>query len=280
MRKILLFLFALFLNLSCFSQEINNLQKLIAGLEQNIALADADSEKIALSDELEKTFANYLNHSESFDAEMKLKHISQIRSKDNKLNIITWNIPLKNGTFSYYGFLQYQNKKKIKITNLRTLYKNIQSPELASLRALGWHPILYYKLVSKNAGQKTYYTLLGWDGKDDFSNLKIIDILRFNIFNRPVFGDKIISAHGHKYGHIEFEYNERSAMNLHEYQGALVFDHLEPLTPQYKSNPEYYGPDGTYDGLFFENGKWILVNKIDVRNPKIKVLKRKKKKSY
>ena len=38
---------------------------------------------------------------------------------------------------------------------------------------------LYYKIIPVIKKNKTYYTLLGWDGNDMFSNKKIIEILEF-----------------------------------------------------------------------------------------------------
>jgi len=281
--KSLFFVFIMILLLPRIqSQNLESLEKIIISFEQNLAETKNDMDKTAISDELEATFEQYLSNPKSFDSNLKLKHISILKSEDNKLKVITWNVPFSNSSNNYYGFLQYKTPKdKIKLTNLRDIYRNIQSPEMTALRKLGWRPVLYYKIITKHDRKKTYYTLLGWDGKDAISNIKIIDILKFSMFKKPQWGDKIILANGRKYGHIEFEYNRRSVMNLKNYNGNLVFDHLEPLEPQYKGNKQYYGPDGTYDGFLFENGKWIYIKQIDVRNPKIeRRTKRKKRKNY
>lgn len=282
LKNIFLILLMIFSFSKIQSQDIMSLEKIIKALEKNLAETKNDMDKTAIADELEATFEQYLSNPESFESNLNLKHISILKSEDNKLKVITWNVPFSNGSNSYYGFLQYKSgKNKIKLTNLKDIYRNIQSPEMTTLRKLGWRPILYYKIITSQDRKKTYYTLLGWDGKDAISNIKIIDILKFNMFKKPQWGDKILLANGRKYGHIEFEYNRRSVMNLKNYNGNIVFDHLEPLEPQYQGNKQYYGPDGTYDGFIFENGKWIYVSQIDVRNPKNeRGKKRTKRKNY
>lgn len=209
-KYIFLILVILTTNLFVKSQDLSALEKIIQTYENNLAETTNDLDKISIANEIESTFKQYLSYPASFDRNLSLKHISIIASDDNKLKIITWNVPFLNGTNSYYGFLQYRTgKNRVKVINLHELYRNIQTPEMTALRVLGWRPVLYYKIITKHNRQKTYYTLLGWDGKDALSNIKIIDILRFNIFKRPQWGDKIIEANGRKYGHIEFEYNKR-----------------------------------------------------------------------
>jgi hypothetical protein len=45
----------------------------------------------------------------------------------------------------------------------------------------------------------------------------------------------------------------------------IAFDHLVPFHPVYHNNFEFYGPDGSFDGLEFSNGTWTLKEDIDAR---------------
>ena len=47
----------------------------------------------------------------------------------------------------------------------------------------------------------------------------------------------------------------------------ITYDHLEPLHPIYRNNFEFYGPDGSIDGLEFKEGTWVYQKDIDARNP-------------
>jgi hypothetical protein len=49
-------------------------------------------------------------------------------------------------------------------------------------------------------------------------------------------------------------------------KGSVVFDHLSPSSPQYKGNPQFYGPDFSFDSYNLENGLWRLKSNIDIRN--------------
>jgi hypothetical protein len=46
----------------------------------------------------------------------------------------------------------------------------------------------------------------------------------------------------------------------------ITFDHLVPFHPIYENNYEFYGPDGSFEGLQFEDGTWIQRTDIDARN--------------
>jgi len=50
----------------------------------------------------------------------------------------------------------------------------------------------------------------------------------------------------------------------------IVFDHLSPPNPELEGQFQFYGPDFTFDGLRFKDGKWEYVKNVDVRNPKDK----------
>ena len=46
----------------------------------------------------------------------------------------------------------------------------------------------------------------------------------------------------------------------------IVYDHLAAPNARSEGNFEVYGPDLSYDGLKYRRGKWILMEKIDLRN--------------
>ena len=45
---------------------------------------------------------------------------------------------------------------------------------------------------------------------------------------------------------------------------AIVGDHLNTL-PQFKGNPRFYGPDMTFDGFYYDSGKWDYLEDVDVK---------------
>lgn len=47
--------------------------------------------------------------------------------------------------------------------------------------------------------------------------------------------------------------------------GMIIFDHLSPASKAMEGQYQYYGPDFTYDGFVFEDGKWNLYSNLDLR---------------
>jgi hypothetical protein len=45
----------------------------------------------------------------------------------------------------------------------------------------------------------------------------------------------------------------------------IAYDHLVPMNPIYQNQFEFYGPDGSFDGLRFTDGTWVLEEDIDAR---------------
>jgi hypothetical protein len=57
---------------------------------------------------------------------------------------------------------------------------------------------------------------------------------------------------------------------FNETVNAIVFDHLSPPKSSQIGQFQFYGPDGSFDGLQLIKGKWILVPDIFVTNSKTK----------
>ena len=109
--------------------------------------------------------------------------------------------------------------------------------------------------------------IFGFDLVDEFSNIKLLEVLELNRKGEPSFGGNFI-VEDKKKQRIIFEYSEKISMSL-KYDDRLdmiVFDHLSPFEPIFRNNFRFYGPDGSYDGLRFEKGDFILEEDVDARN--------------
>ena len=229
-----------------------------------------DSIKNQINSEIIDIFNLALQEPKVFDYSFsKLDHIGEIKSKNKLLKVITWNIQYSDGTYKYFGYLLYQQKKKkpLIVYKLEDKSELIKNPANAVLSDTNWYGALYYKIVDVKHNGKTYYTLLGWDGFDYFSTKKVVDILYFTRKGIPVFGkemfkfDKTISTR------LIFQYSEKSVMSLSydENLKMIIYDYLVPPGPAYKGKFQFYGPDGSYDGLNFNGGKWVHYSDIDIK---------------
>ncbi len=257
----------------------------------NIFYSKDDLEKKKLNQKIISIFENILTNDSSFTYPFdSLKLMGKLTSPDNMLRIYNWNLTYNDGTYEYFGFIQYYFKKEKKYLIFPLIDKSdeITTPEKASLNNFNWYGALYYQIILKKHTKKKYYTLLGWDGNNEFTNKKNIDVLYFNKNNEPCFGAQIFKIEnlpattfwqaGKKMKRVIFEFSSRLAMML-RYDDKLkmiVFDHLSPSKPSYEGKYQYYGPDFSYDGFMFEKGKWNYYPDIDVRNPKDKKVPKRK----
>lgn len=245
------------------------LEDLIQSLFNKVIFSKNDEEKLNYNNRIEKAFAQVLSTKTSFEYPFdKLKHISKLSSADGLLRIITWNLPYTNGTYKYFGFVQIKlNDNDISLVKLNDNSKEILTPQSKSLNKDNWYGALYYKILTNKYKNKTFYTLLGWDGNDNFTNKKIIETLVIKR-QKLQFGRPIIKMGKKTHNRIVFEYSKQAKMMLRydEKKGIIVFDHLAPSLKKFEGQFMYYGPDLSQDGLKFVDGNWILSQNLDMRN--------------
>ena len=132
-----------------------------------------------------------------------------------------------------------------------------------------WYGALYYEIIYIKKKGRKYYTLLGWDGNNDVSTKKIVDVMYFSGKEIIKFGASIFRAGKTTTKRFIIEYNANSNISVRyeKEENRIVFDHLIPIRKDLYGLYEYYVPDGTYNALKYINGKWILKNDIDANNP-------------
>jgi len=238
-----------------------------------------DSSKLAANTVFLRKYQSVLSLPPAFNYPFdSLSGISKLRSDDSKLRITTWNVPLKNGTFRYFGFVEVNDG------HIFILQESADRPlgwENKILTSENWYGAVYYKLISLKFNNQEYYTLLGWDGNNNNSNLKIIDILTFDSSGIPCFGKAIFkTAEGIK-NRIVIEYAEKANILLrYDYQSIMiqkgsrikekkswmiVTDRLVPMMPTMEGIRKFYVPSGDmYDAYLFDKGFWTFVENVAV----------------
>jgi hypothetical protein len=241
----------------------------IHSLLKEIMIVKSDTQRIEINSRIENLFAEALKNGESFDYPFdSLKNISKLRSDDGFVRIINWDLPLDNGNFVYFGFIQHPDKKKkMLLFHLNDRSESISKPELKELSDKKWYGSLYYKILTNRSGKNTYYTLLGWDGNNDFTNKKIIEVITFS-GNKVIFGPQIFKMEKSMQNRLIFEFAEQVKMMLRydENLKIIVFDHLAPEQKKFEGDYMHYGPDLSQDGLKFEKGNWKYLPNLDLRN--------------
>lgn len=199
-----------------------------------------------------------------------LKSLSIQRSPDNAFRLFTWHVMNRNGTYRFYGAVQMNSSEKLQLHPLVDYSNNITSPQDTLLDNNHWLGAQYYKIIPVTRNTPTpYYILLGWKGNNVKSTKKVIEVLHFKngkpIFGMPVFEGK--AALNGKF-RLVFEYSRSASMMLNYESGEnrIVFDHLAAPDPEMENNPALFGPDLSYDGLKLVNGRWKLIENIELIN--------------
>ena len=276
MKKIFFLLFFT-ITTSIFAQKVS--KQLIAEYEDTLKIMAhtiMNGENQAVKTEANNAFISTLQEVLQFERSFNypfdsLKTISVKTSSDNKVRIYTWLLKKDNGSYQYFGFVHYKNKskKRYEIIALNDNSENIRRPENKSLDNNNWYGALYYKIIYIKKKGRKYYTLLGWDGNNDVSTKKIIDVMYFSGREKIKFGASIFKANKTTSKRYIIEYNATSTISVkyNEKEKRIVFDHLIPMKKDLEGLHEYYVPDGTYNALQYNNGKWELKNDVAVANP-------------
>jgi len=213
--------------------------------------------------------------------------VARIKPPDGTFKIFNWNLPKSDGTYNYFGILQTRDSLFV----LTDSSDQITSPESALLSTENWYGSHYYKIIQKDHKSNVCYTLLGWDGNDNYSTKKIIEILTFDENSIPYFGKKIFVGYEEgSYSRIIFEYSSMSSMSLkYELQSydqfiekkkgikikeiqaeMIVFDHLVPMDQNLEGQYRFYVPVGDmFHGFVYDNGMWNFHSDVNAWNRNI-----------
>lgn len=289
LNKFIFFLFFL-INIQCIAQKKDSINFIFEEAEQKLnqiqkgflsrienERIEANKKFIAVWDELidDSKILNY-----PFDS---IKEASILSPKNKQFKLITWNLNKDDGSQLYFGYLLVNNIKRVKksffnyeIVNEYEAFKLIdysnavKSPENYISGPNKWFGMLYTQLIECDG----YYTLIGWDGNDKLIQRKFIDILSFKADGSPIFGKDVFKLPKKNPKRMMFEYSSELSMSLKydKKSEQIRYSHLaarednEILALQF----QYYGPDGSFDGLKIKNNKWESVLDIDGRNEKNK----------
>lgn len=290
-RNISLVLLMVLLSTALHAQEANfkKDEDSLRSLSKRIYAYGSDSAKLAANIGFSKFLHEVLLkpgiYAWPFDS---LQDIGCLRAPDNAFRIFNWNIPLKDGSSRYYGYILLPEKKG---ATGRLIILNDHSDSIADatkqvLPASRWYGALYYSILKNVWKKQTIYTLLAWDGYSARSSRKIIDILTFDPAGIPQFGLPVFKTADGIQTRVIFEFAGNAVMTLRydnqflvtgqrsdgqpktKKMGMIVADRLVPIDARLQGQFEYYVPAGdTYDAFIFGQGYWRLAEDVMVRNP-------------
>ena len=234
----------------------------LAHLLTQLRTANKDLDKKAINDTFKLKFEEALALDQAFDYPFnRLKSVGKIHSQDNEVAIISWNIEWEDKSHHYYAYILKKDKRKPIHHVIALQDKSYELPPQPKdqLDAESWYGCLYYAIKDVQKGNRTYYTLFGYDTNNERSTIKLLDILYFTGKN-PRFGYPMFEEEDGYANRVFFEHASKAVMTLNydKQRDMIIFDHLSPETPSLHEFREYYVPDMSYDAYVFEDKKWRL----------------------
>lgn len=198
-----------------------------------------------------------------------LKAVSILAAPDNKFRLFSWQIKQDEGTYRHYGCIMLNDANQTLIPLLD------QSDEIGTgtdtvLNPKTWYGAAYYQIVPELKKSKgiTYYTLIGYDAFEPFSQRKIIDVLWFDKSGEAYFGAPIFQLPGgNHFTRVVYEYAKDATMQLRwdQENKLIIADHLVPRHENNRGLYFDYVADGSFDGFRFKKGIWQYLDNVDLR---------------
>lgn len=142
--------------------------------------------------------------------------LSVMGDKNLKFRIYTWMVPLTNDKYEHFGIISIFNNKsgQYKITELVDVKKEHPDIERLVLKGSNWYGATYYQIIETKYQGEQVYTLLGYDGNNELSQKKVVEILTINQRDEPVWGKLIFRGYGKNSKRAIFEYSDQAVMKV------------------------------------------------------------------
>lgn len=225
-----------------------------------------EQERFAACRGLIQTLVRTLKTENSFQYRFdRLKSISIMAPPDSSFRIFTWQLFVNDSTYRYYGAIQ-MNSPELKLFPLIDRSETMdERPVFEALPSERWYGALYYTLRQFDTKEGNKYLLCGFDAYTFFEKRKVIEVLSFDAAGKPVFGAPVFDKPDVKQAELRmlFEYSAEASVrvNWDEQYQLILFDHLIPWPSPFGRGISFV-PDGSYDGLRLEKGRWKYIDKV------------------
>lgn len=268
----------LLISLSLFSQAQSTMDGTVVTLEQKVRVhwdslvtAPSDSQKIRHAESMLMIVSECTVDDEVFHHPFISWKFCKLISSDDQIRMINWNVPLSNGEHLFYGCVWYHSlfEDMYYTIPLKDMNRDPDKWDSRYFSNEEWPGALYYEIIpvfKRNRKTTDTYTLLGWDGRDNMTNAKVLDVLKIMGDDKLRFGENIFQTPTGLKKRLMFEYADEVSASFKFYpkKKCIVMDHLSPKNPIMLGVFADYGPDGTYDLYQLEKGIWKLYSKIDI----------------
>jgi hypothetical protein len=264
-------------------------QQRLAALLERVASAPTDNERYLSSEEAVDALRDALDEEGSERWHWQLpQSASVLTSPDGRLRIFTWAVVRDNGEYECFGAVQYYNDRNEHFEHavLHDKSYDLMNREESLLSADNWLGAIYQDIIQTTAADRTYYTLLGWNGVDALTDLRVIEpvLMRGGVpqFGAPVFRRErnlrrvVLEYRGD--AAVQMAYEEQTVQDVERErvkvkgtnryrtvektrehrEKVIIFDEVAPQVPGMEGLFQYYVPSGLELGYAWVDGKWEL----------------------
>ena len=254
-----------------------------------VATAPTDNERYLASEEAVDALRDALDEPQSERWRWELPQTASVlTSPDGRLRLFTWAVVRDNGEYECFGAVQYYNERAEAYEHqvLHDKSDELMNREESLLTADDWLGAIYQDIIQTTAGDRTYYTLLGWNGVDNLTDLRVIEpvMMRAGVpqFGAPVFRRQrnlrrmVLEYRGD--AAVQMAYDEQTVETVervrvkvkgsnryrteeksHSHrEKMIIFDEVEPQVVGMEGLFQYYVPSGLELAYAWVDGKWEL----------------------
>lgn len=262
----LLFFMGLSSSLSALAQagDFQSMEDSLKIYGQDMFALPSEPDRLQSNFSFIKLLVQTLKMENSFDYPFDdLDMVSILTPPDGSFRIFSWNIPLNDGSYLYYGSIQFRTDDgSLKLVPLLDKTFEISDPDKKILSDDNWYGAQYYEILPLQDS----YILLGWKGHTADYTQKVIEILTVG-HGHAKFGKNVFSDSPDLARKI-FNYTRQASMYLkfHASGKHIIFDHIVPMDSESEGNYKYYGPDLSYDSYVLRGGRLVLEENVEFLN--------------
>lgn len=259
-----------FLNLGFGQQNLAEKELQLKNRLDELRAAKSDAQMLKINALFTKEMGEFLKSEGAFQFQFtQLKSIADLKSSDQLVRIIHWNLEYKDFSYSYGGFILKwdEDKETSKLFELIDVMDPYTAKPDGVIDSKSWYGALYYAIIPIEFNSEIQYTLLGWDGGTSGSTFKVIDVLSFK-GNAAKLGSPLFLQKNKVLKRVVFEFSDKSKMSLRmdEKRNRIVFDHLSPESPVLEGVYQYYMPDFSYDAYVWDESQFVLYEDVIASN--------------
>lgn len=263
------FLFALFLlSGASFAQTPRQVEDSVNHYLEQLASSGDNAIKLSAHEDLKRFLSRALLKPEVFHHSFStVNKMAILGNPEAGIRIWSWHVPLRNASPGYGCFIvQYDAKKDM--CKVHELEHDVDDEwrDRATYQTSSWPGALYYEMEPVGKKRPDYYLLFGWDGNDDLSNKKVVEVLHFSS-GKPKLGKALFVKDGKSLNRLVFEYREDAVFSVGYYpdMDMIIYDDFGPPHPSLDGKPAHYVPLGSFSGYQHQKGKWAYQNDIDFK---------------